>query len=235
VSVLDRTPESECDWWGELPPQSRGDWCALDVSDRAAVMGAIGHIARTPIDGLATCAGIVTHTSILDTDLEDFDRILAINLGGTFAAAKAVAQHMVDSGHGGSIVTVMSTAGLGYVSGLSAGYHSSKSAVAGLTRSMAGDLARYGIRVNAVAPGLVRTPMTLAERTEFGERELGSRAPAGRLAEPDEIAGVIAWLLSSASSMTTGHILPVDGGQVSVAGAPTAGFIAPPNSPVGPQ
>lgn len=222
--MIDRTPAPDGGWWGDLPEASRGDWCVVDVSDRAAVRDAIGHISRIPIDGLATCAGMVTGASILESDFEEMDRILSVNLGGTVAAAQAVARHLVGDGRPGSIVTVMSTAGLGYVAGLGVGYHVSKTAIAGLTRSMAGDLAQHGIRVNAVAPGLVRTPMTVAERGHFGEDSLSARVPAGRLSESEDIAAGIAWLLSPASALTTGHILPIDGGQISVAGAPADGF-----------
>ncbi len=224
VSVIDRLAADECAWWDDLPPASRGDWCVADVSDRAAVRDAVGHIARTPIDGLATCAGIVTSPNVLDAELDEIDRIIAVNLGGTLAAAQAVARHLVAQQRGGSIVTVMSTAGLGYVAGLGVGYHISKAAIAGLTRSMAGDLAAYAVRVNAVAPGLVRTPMTAAERSHFGEECLAARVPAGRLSEPEDVAAGIAWLLSPASALTTGHVLPIDGGQMSVAGAPAEGF-----------
>ena len=76
VSVIDRTPAQECAWWGELPVESRGDWCVADVSDRVAVRDAVGHLARTPIDGLAACAGMVTWAGVLEADFDEVDRIM---------------------------------------------------------------------------------------------------------------------------------------------------------------
>jgi NAD(P)-dependent dehydrogenase (short-subunit alcohol dehydrogenase family) len=224
VSILDRTPSTECPWWAELDESSRGTWIVVDIADRAAVGEAIDQIATIPIDGLVTCAGVASRENVLEVTEESFDRTLAINLGGTVAAVQAVARHLVTSGRPGSIVTVASTAGIGYVSGLGVAYHASKAAVLGVTWSAAGDLAKHGIRVNAIAPGVVRTPMTVPQRGAQGEARLGGRAPAGRLAEPDELAAAAAWLLSPASGLTTGHVLPVDGGQIASAGAPIGGY-----------
>jgi NAD(P)-dependent dehydrogenase (short-subunit alcohol dehydrogenase family) len=224
VSVLDRTSSDECPWWAELDESTRGTWVVVDIADGLAVAAAIDEIAAVPIDGLVTCAGIASRGNVLDVMAEEFDHTMSVNLGGTFAAVQAVARHLVTGGRPGSIVTVASTAGIGYVAGLGVAYHASKAAVLGVTWSLAGDLAKYGIRVNAIAPGVVRTPMTVGQRDAQGEERLGRRAPAGRLAEPDELAAAAAWLLSPASGFTTGHVLPVEGGQVASAGAPIAGY-----------
>jgi NAD(P)-dependent dehydrogenase (short-subunit alcohol dehydrogenase family) len=226
VTVLDRTGPEACAWWARLADARRGRWHVLDVSDTAAVTAAVSD-AGEPLDGLVTCAGIATRESVLDVTDEQFAQTMAVNLVGTLVPARIVAGQLVEQGRPGSIVTLASTAGLGYVSGLGAAYHASKAAVIGLTRSLAGDLARYGIRVNCVAPGVVRTPMTVGQREGQGEDGLAARAPAGRLAEADEVAAVVAWLLSSRSSLTTGHVVPVEGGQVAVTGAPGNGFPAP--------
>ncbi|MET4637289.1 SDR family oxidoreductase [Mycetocola sp. 2940] len=228
ISVIDRSPADSSSWWAGLPAEKRGAWHAIDVTDGPAVRSAVA-ATEVPLDGLVTCAGVVTRGSSLDISADEFERTIAINLTGTFTVVQAVSQHLVGSARPGSIVTLTSTAGLGYVAGLGVGYHASKAAVIGLSKAFAGDLARHGIRVNVVAPGLVRTPMSATEREELGEAKLGARVPAGRLAEPDEVAGAIAWLLSPASSLTTGHVLPVEGGQMAVTGAPGAGF--PPSEP----
>ena len=225
LTVLDRTPPDRCSWWAEIAPEQRGAWHTLDVTDTVAVSAVLEH-PEHPLDGLVTCAGIATRENVLDVTDEQFEQTLGINLRGTFVPARAVARHLVAAGRPGSIVTVASTAGLGYVAGLGVAYHASKSAVVGLSRSMAGDLARYGIRVNVVAPGVVRTPMTAGQRADQGEEQLAARAPAGRLAEADEIAAAVVWLLSDRSRFTTGHVLPVEGGQVAVTGAPGSGFPA---------
>lgn len=226
ISVIDRSPAESSSWWADLPAENTGTWHAVDITDAPAIRSVVT-ATEIPFDGLVTCAGVVTRGSSLEISAEEFERSLAINVTGTFTVTQAMAQHLVENGRPGSIVTLTSTAGLGYVAGLGIGYHASKAAVIGLSKALAGDLARYGIRVNVVAPGLVRTPMSASERAELGEANLGARVPAGRLAEPEEVASAIAWLLSPASSLTTGHVLPVEGGQVAVAGAPGTGFTPP--------
>jgi len=228
VSVIDRAPAGDSSWWGALRPQVRGLWHAIDVTDAAAVTTAIAQSDDVaPLDGLAACAGVADRETVLDATPESFARTMSINVTGTLNPARALVQRLVQAGRSGAIVTLASTAGIGYVAGLGAAYHASKSAVVGLTRSMAGDLARHGIRANCVVPGLVRTPMSAEQREGLGEARLAARAPAGRLAEPDELAAAVEWLLSPASSFTTGHVLPVEGGQVSVAVPPVGGHPVP--------
>jgi NAD(P)-dependent dehydrogenase (short-subunit alcohol dehydrogenase family) len=228
VTILDRHGPESSPWWGSLAQENRGAWFSLDVTDSAAVDAAIqGSWAVAPIDGLVTSAGVVTRGSLLSQDAEAFSEGLVINIQGTVNPVRAVVRHMVHAHMPGSIVTLSSTAGLGYVSGLGASYHVAKSAIAGLTHSVAGDYAQHGIRINAVAPGVVRTPMSLSQVSDQSEKLLAARAPAGRLADPGEIADVIEWLLSPESRLTTGYIFPVDGGQSAVTGAPTEGYPAP--------
>lgn len=228
VSVIDRAAVDGQDWWADVAPELRGAWHAIDVTDAAAVSAAVAASnAVAPVDGLATCAGVVNRETVLDADLDRFAQTMAVNVTGTLVTSQAVARLLVDEGRPGAIVTLASTAGIGYVYGLGAAYHASKSAVVGLTRSLAGDLAQHGIRVNCAVPGLVRTPMSASERESLGEEKLAARAPAGRLAEADELAAAVEWLLSPAASFTTGHILPVDGGQTSVAVPPVGGHPVP--------
>lgn len=228
VSVVDRSPSDDVDWWNSLPDGRRGVWAQADVTDAAAIAIVMDDAdAVAPVDGLATCAGVADRQTVLDSDPDEFARTMRINLNGTMVPAQALARRLVADGRPAAIVTLASTAGLGYVAGLGVGYHASKSAVVGLTRSLAGDLARHGIRVNCVVPGLVRTPMSATQRDGLGEQRLAARAPAGRLAEADELAAAVEWLLSPASSFTTGHILPVEGGQASVAVPPVGGHPVP--------
>jgi len=228
ITILDRDLPEFAPWWGSLALENRGAWFSLDVRDSAAVDLAMEDSwAVAPIDGLVTSAGVVARGSLLNQDAEAFGESLAINIQGTVNPVRAALRHMVDAQTPGSIVTLSSTAGLGYVSGLGASYHIAKSAIAGLTHSVAGDYAQHGIRINAVAPGVVRTPMSLSQVSGQNEKLLAARAPAGRLADSDEIAGVIEWLLSPESRLTTGYVFPVDGGQSAVTGAPTEGYPTP--------
>lgn len=143
--------------------------------------------------------------------LDDWNRMLAVNLTSVFLCLQAEVPAMLDSG-GGSIVNTSSAAGLiGFAS--LPGYVASKHGVVGLTKSVALEYARQGIRVNAVCPATVRTAMleAFAGSTEAVER-MGALAPIGRVGEPPEIAEAIVWLCSDAASFVTGHALPVDGG-----------------------
>src|SRR5690606_9857995 len=147
VSVIDQTASDERDWWTRLDPQVRGQWHTIDVTDAAAVTSAIADAnALSPLDGRATCAGAADRARVLHPEPERFAGTMTINVTGTMAPAQALVRILVDEGRPGSIVTLASTAGIGYVAGLGVGYHASKSAVVGLTRSMAGDLAQHGIR-----------------------------------------------------------------------------------------
>ncbi|WP_186307599.1 SDR family NAD(P)-dependent oxidoreductase [Microbacterium sp. 1.5R] len=226
VSILDRTG-SDADtaaWWHELAPDRRGTWAVCDAADADALEAAVDAIAAHGITGLVACAGISVKEPFLDSTLDVWRSTLDINVLGTVIAARSVARALVAAGRGGAIVTVASTAGYGYVNGLGAHYHASKGAILALTGALATELGPYGIRVNSVAPGLIATPITEFLRAKHGEAALTAPVPQRALGEPAEVARAIEFLLSADASMITGHSLPVDGGQLAVAGQPLGGF-----------
>jgi NAD(P)-dependent dehydrogenase (short-subunit alcohol dehydrogenase family) len=150
---------------------------------------------------------------IADITAEAWERTIDVNLTGVFRCLQAEIPHLLASG-GGAIVNVSSAAGQMGVPGLAA-YSASKHAVIGLTKSAALEYAREGIRINAVLPGTVHTPMleAFAGGPDVVEK-MGRGTPIGRLAQPEEVAQTIAWLVSDASSYVTGHALAVDGGAL---------------------
>ncbi len=158
-----------------------------------------------------------TFATIVDTDTADWRRTMAINLDGLFFCVRAELRAMKAAGTGGSIVNVASSAGKMGVPGLAA-YSASKHAVLGLTKTAALEVAREGIRVNAVCPGTIRTPMLRAfvGGDEVALEKMGRAAPVGRIGEPEEIAAAIVWLCSDAASFVTGHALEADGGVAAV-------------------
>lgn len=186
---------------------------ACDVSDEAQVTAIAGEVAARfgRIDGVVNSAGMAADKHVFDTSAELFRKILDVNVVGTFLLGREAARHMAKAGRG-AIVNVASISGLRGSKGRSA-YGASKGAVVNLTQVMANDLAPHGIRVNAVAPGPVETPMVKALHTA-ADRELYNRyIPMRRYAEPREIASVIHFLLDeSQSSFVTGEIIAVDGG-----------------------
>lgn len=185
----------------------------LDVTDEGAAQAIIKQVCEKlgGLDGVLNSAGIAADIPALDTPVDLFRKILDVNVVGSFIVARAAAQVMKDRG-GGAIVNMASVSGLRGSKGRSA-YGASKGAVVVLTQVLANDLARYGIRVNAVAPGPVDTPMVKAMHVDK-DRALWSRhLPMRRYGEPGEIASVIEFLLDGTrSSYMTGEIVAVDGG-----------------------
>jgi NAD(P)-dependent dehydrogenase (short-subunit alcohol dehydrogenase family) len=185
----------------------------VDVTDETAVQKAVDRAAAAlgGWDGVVNSAGIAVDIPALDTPIDLFRKILDVNVVGTFIVARAAARIMQERG-GGAIVNLASVAGVRGSKGRSA-YGSSKGAVIVLTQVLANDLARYGIRVNAVAPGPVDTPMVKTMHTAE-DRALWTRhIPMRRYAEPGEIASAIEFLLDSTrSGFVTGEVVAVDGG-----------------------
>lgn len=186
---------------------------ALDVTEEGQVDGTVAKIELDfgPIAGVVNCAGIAADHHVLETPAELFRKVLDVNVVGTFMVGKAAAHHMLARRYG-SIVNIASISGLRGSKGRSA-YGASKGAVVTLTQVMANDLAEFGIRVNAIAPGPIETPMVKALHTA-ADRELYHRfVPMNRYAEPSEIASVVAFLLDDTqSSYITAEIIAVDGG-----------------------
>jgi NAD(P)-dependent dehydrogenase (short-subunit alcohol dehydrogenase family) len=177
----------------------------------AAVARALEAFGR--IDVLVNSAGISTAAPFLEATENDFERVLQTDLKGTFFFGQAVARQMVQQG-AGSIVNLASQSGAAYVRGLSAEYHAAKAAVIQLTRVMAVELGPHGVRVNALAPALMLTPLTrprwdsLPEMREYHLAKL----PLARVGEPGDVVGPAIFLASAESAYVTGHTLFVDGG-----------------------
>jgi NAD(P)-dependent dehydrogenase (short-subunit alcohol dehydrogenase family) len=185
----------------------------LDVTDERAVQQAVAATvsALGGLDGVVNSAGIAADIPALDTPVDLFRKVLDVNVVGTFIVARAAATYMKNAG-GGAIVNMASVSGLRGSKGRSA-YGASKGAVAVLTQVLANDLARYRIRVNAVAPGPVDTAMVKAMHTESDRALWARHIPMRRYADPDEIAAIIEVLLDGTrSGYMTGTIVPVDGG-----------------------
>ena len=145
---------------------------------------------------------------------EDWDRVISINLKGVWLCMKAEIPQMLKQG-GGAIVNTASIAGLVGLTGTVA-YVAAKHGVTGLTKAAAMEYAKSGIRVNAVCPGYIHTPLVqgIFDRIEGYEERVAARHPIGRLGEPEEIAQAVVWLSSDAASFVTGHNMPVDGGYM---------------------
>ncbi|MEW6472618.1 MAG: glucose 1-dehydrogenase [Actinomycetota bacterium] len=186
---------------------------AVDVSDEASVVAladlAVERLGR--LDIWVNNAGIYPHTGpVVDADAAAFDRVLAVNVSGTFVGSREAGRRMTE---GGAIVNLASITGLAARAGLIA-YSTSKHAVIGLTRNLAKDLAPRGVRVNAVAPGLIVTPGLLggsAGETRSADA-LASRTPAplGRHGLPDDVARVVLFLVSDLAAFVSGATIVVD-------------------------
>ena len=167
-----------------------------------------------PVQGLVNCAGIRTRSTIKETSLDEFEKHMKVNVTGTWLGIKTLFNEH-ESGESASVVNIASVNALIAVPG-QAHYVASKGAIVSLTKAAAVEGAELGIRVNAVAPGAIRTPMT-AERLNDPEQVswLEGRVPLGRVGEPREIASVTKFLLSPESSYITGTTIFADGGWTS--------------------
>ena len=181
----------------------------FDVTDEAAVDKAVA--AAGPFDGLVNGAGVNGQGALLDAPREVWDRTLAIHVTGAYIVSRAALPAMVAAGKG-SVVNISSIYGLSGGSG-NTPYNVAKGAVLQLTRSMAADYGRAGVRVNAICPGYIATPMTfMLDQAPKMRDAFTAMHPLNRVGQPEEVARAIVFLLSDEASFISGVALPVDGG-----------------------
>jgi NAD(P)-dependent dehydrogenase (short-subunit alcohol dehydrogenase family) len=200
---------------------------AADVTSKESVERLVERVVETlgKVDILVNAAGVTRRAPAEEFPEDEWDRILAVNLKGTFLPCQAVGKHLISRGAPGSIVNLASVAGL---AGLpeSIAYCASKGGVVQVTRTLGVEWARYNIRVNALAPSWFDTQMGQSVNAidrvyapgvrrptaEWLHQHTLARVPLGRMGKPEELVGAVVYLASDASAMVTGHILAIDGG-----------------------
>ena len=224
VAVADVDPDRVAKTVAEIEKDGgRALGVTLDVSDESSVEEAFDKAeAWNGVTILVNSAGILRVDAFDSFSAEEFDRVLNVNVTGSFRCAQRAARAMKERGYG-RIVNLSSVSGYRAGVGRSA-YGPSKAAVAQLTRQMALELGRYGITANAVAPGTTMTNMTAAAYTEENKKDFLKMIPSGFIAEPADIAPSIAFLVSQQARYVNGHTLVVDGGYLASGMMQTAGL-----------
>jgi NAD(P)-dependent dehydrogenase (short-subunit alcohol dehydrogenase family) len=210
VSILDRDAKACESIRHQLPAIS--ETIIADVADRMQVAAAFAQAVHTmgAVDVLINNAGISMRHNFLEITPEEWDRVIAVNLTGVFYVAQTAARHMWQRGTGVILQTASTngTVGQPYY----ADYNASKAGVIELTKTMALELAPK-VRVCAIAPGYVLTPMQRAEYTDAMLEEVNQKIPLRRHARPEEIAALFAFLASDEAAYATGHVYTLDGGE----------------------
>jgi 3-oxoacyl-[acyl-carrier protein] reductase len=199
------------------PPADGGDGARfvpcdvrVDADVRRAVATVTGELGR--IDVLVNGAGVMTWALLADLDEAEWDRVVDINLKGTFLVSRAVAPVMTAQ-KSGQIVNIAS--GLGHTPFVEVGhYAAAKAGVIALTKTLALELAPHRVRVNAVAPGAIDTPLIAPRRSRAEIEAIGARIPLGRIGHPDDVAKVVVFLASTAADYMTGQTLFINGGAL---------------------
>jgi len=210
VVVLDRNESANAEIRQKLPNLS--GTVTADVSKLSEVQSAFAEAIRRlgAVDVVINNAGISIRHNFLDITPDEWDRVLAVNLTGVFYIAQTAARHMWEKGSGVILQTASTNGVMGYP--YYADYNATKAGVIELTRSMALELAPK-IRVCAIAPGYVLTPMQRAEYTDAMLDEVNHKIPLRRHAKPEEIAALFAFLASDDAAYATGHVFTCDGGE----------------------
>lgn len=221
VYVADRSSDACAETCGAFP--DRMSALACDVTSLAAIPTALDSVwqAHGALDMLINCAGVYSMQPMMEVTEAEYDRVLSINLKGLFFVSQAAARYMIEANRGGAIVNIASAAGRRPSIG-SIAYSASKAAVISMTQGMAQELGRHGIRVNAIAPGAVETPMWDDVKIAYGaaggdgptvEESLLAVTPLGRLCRPQDCADALLYLATNQSAFITGQTLNVDGGM----------------------
>jgi 3-oxoacyl-[acyl-carrier protein] reductase len=197
----------------DVGPRKSGDWqhVCCDLADAAMIESVFAELHREhgAIDILVNNAAVFQPRRFFDISSDDFERTMRVNVEAVFLTSKLMASRLIERKRPGAIVNIASMAGIG--GGAYTDYGTSKGAVMVLTKSMARDLGPHGIRVNAVAPGLIETGMMRSNPSALTEKLL-ARTPLGRVGKPEEIASVIYFLAGEQASYVHGAIVEVCGG-----------------------
>jgi 3-oxoacyl-[acyl-carrier protein] reductase len=218
VHVIDRDGAAAERVAAEIGHNSRASGHALDVADGPGFAALANEVASASggIDILVNCAGTITQKTLGTMTAAEWDRVIDVNLGGTFNGIQAVLPHMkaqvVQTRGGGAIVNIASIAGRRISFGGGANYSASKAGVLGLTRHAAYELAPDHIRVNAVCPGPTATPFSGTAPSPEQKAARSRKIPLGRMVEPEDIADAVLFLAGDGAKMVTGIALDVDGG-----------------------
>ena len=191
-----------------------GAFWRVDVGDAAGVAAAAADVERRwgPPEALVNNAGIFPRSDPIEMDLAEWERVLRVNLTGTFLCARTVARSMIAARRGVIVNTASGRAVAGAANG--AHYSASKAGIIALTKSLALAWAAHGIRVNCILPGIADTAQPRVEMSDEQLYAVGAHIPLGRIAQPEDIAGVVAFLLSPDASYMTGQCVAVNGGAI---------------------